>query len=113
MRALGIAVLSLGVCLAYVQTPFTHVHAAGAATDHVARTHAGNLAFHIHLGQGQTGASLSDPGASQRSTNWYRFEVKNPVTWTVQPETVQRALEPLRPPRNEQEVGVNRPKNRA
>lgn len=92
MRSFGIAVLTLGICLAYVQSPFTHVHAAGSATEHVARTHAGNLAFHIHLGQGQNGASLSDPGASQRSTNWYRFEVKEPVVWSVAPLEAGLAL---------------------
>jgi len=85
MRPFGIAVLTLGICLAYVQSPFTHVHAAGAASEHVARTHAGNLAFHIHLGQGQNGASLSDLGESQRSTNWYRFETKKPVAWSIAP----------------------------
>lgn len=83
MRSLGIAVLSLGICLAYVQSPFTHVHAAGSASEHVAETHAGNLAFHIHLGQGQTGSNLNDLGESQRSTNWYRFEVKKPVAWGI------------------------------
>jgi hypothetical protein len=85
MRRIGIAVLSLGICLAYVQAPFTHVHAAGQAEEHIAATHAGNLAFHIHLGQGRTGASLSDPGESQRSTNWYRFEVERPIAWSGAP----------------------------
>lgn len=85
VRGIGIAVLSLGICLAYVQAPFTHVHAAGRAEEHIAQEHAGSLAFHIHLGQGQSGASFSDPGESSRLLNWYRFEVKKPASFAVAP----------------------------
>ncbi len=85
MRPLTALILSLGISMASMQAPFTHVHAAGEAEEHIAREHAGSLAFHIHLGQGRHGASLDQLGPSSRLTNWYRFEIETPFSGTARP----------------------------
>jgi hypothetical protein len=77
MRKIAAAVAYISVCFALVQAPFNHVHAAGAADRHMAETHAGGLALHIHVGSPDSG--MESLGASARALAWFRFEVQPPV----------------------------------
>ncbi|MBI1357007.1 MAG: hypothetical protein GC160_21925 [Acidobacteria bacterium] len=77
------AVAYFSICLALVQAPFNHIHAAGAADRHMAETHAGGLAFHMHLGGNQNGSGMGALGLSVRALAWFRFEVKAPVNLDV------------------------------
>ena len=73
VRAIG-SITAAALAAGFLLAPFTHVHAAGAAEEHMEQEHSGSLALHMHVGSESEGSSLRLLEDSALQLDWFVLE---------------------------------------
>lgn len=73
VRAIG-SITAAALIAGFLLAPFTHVHAAGAAEEHMEQAHSGSLALHMHVGSESDGAALEALEDSALQLDWFVLE---------------------------------------